>query len=251
MNTILIALVAVLGIAVIALSAALFHYGVHRPAQRNVTRARRILFPYVANALSSRALDAALRLAHAEDATLAADLPRTRPAASSARRLTATPIARSRSHCRRRSSTAQSSSACRSTPASSADAPTATRSGRQSPTSALTGSSSQRPLKAATASTPTPSRGCSTMPPARSSSCVPTRTSSSAPHALTAGDTAPSRLVTVMRTHPAPQPRTDTLRAPPRPRATASGTRASTPKSAPHGSGWRGAPTAAPTAKAS
>lgn len=70
MNTILIALVAVLGITVIALSAALFHYGVHRPAQRNVTRARRILFPYVANALSSRALDAALRLAHAEDATL-------------------------------------------------------------------------------------------------------------------------------------------------------------------------------------
>jgi nucleotide-binding universal stress UspA family protein len=70
MTTLLIAVIVVLCAAVLALSAALFHYGVHRPAQRNVTRARRILFPFVAQALSSRALDAALRLAHAEDATL-------------------------------------------------------------------------------------------------------------------------------------------------------------------------------------
>jgi nucleotide-binding universal stress UspA family protein len=70
MATILISLVAVLGIAVVALAAVLFHYRVQRPAQLDVTRARRILFPFVANALSSRALDAALRLAHAEDATL-------------------------------------------------------------------------------------------------------------------------------------------------------------------------------------
>ena len=70
MTTILISLVAVLGVAVLALSAVLFHYSVNRPAQRNVTRARRILFPFVPNALSSRALDAALRLAHAENATL-------------------------------------------------------------------------------------------------------------------------------------------------------------------------------------
>jgi nucleotide-binding universal stress UspA family protein len=69
-TTILISLVAVLGVTVVALSVVLFHYGVHRPARRNVTRARRILFPFTANALSSRALDAALRLAHAEDATL-------------------------------------------------------------------------------------------------------------------------------------------------------------------------------------
>jgi nucleotide-binding universal stress UspA family protein len=69
-TTVLIALVIVLGIAVVALAAALFNYGVHHPARRNETRARRILFPFVANALSSRALDAALRLAHAEDATL-------------------------------------------------------------------------------------------------------------------------------------------------------------------------------------
>jgi nucleotide-binding universal stress UspA family protein len=69
-TTVLIALIAVLGVAVVALSATLFHYSIQRPAHRNETRARRILFPFVANALSSRALDAALRLAHAEQATL-------------------------------------------------------------------------------------------------------------------------------------------------------------------------------------
>ena len=70
MTAILVALVVVLGMTVVALSAVLFHYNVHRPAQRNSTRARRILFPFVGGALSSRALDAALRLAHAEQATL-------------------------------------------------------------------------------------------------------------------------------------------------------------------------------------
>ena len=66
----LIALVAVLAVALVALSAVLFTDRVRRPARRNVTRARRILFPFVANALSARTLDAALRLANAEDATL-------------------------------------------------------------------------------------------------------------------------------------------------------------------------------------
>lgn len=40
------------------------------PATLTATGNRRILFPFMANALSSRALDAALRLADAEDATL-------------------------------------------------------------------------------------------------------------------------------------------------------------------------------------
>lgn len=70
MTTILIALVVAMGVALVVLSAVLFHYSVHRPARRDVTRARRILFPFVAYGLSARALDAALRLAHAEDATL-------------------------------------------------------------------------------------------------------------------------------------------------------------------------------------
>ena len=70
MTPVLIALVAVMAVALVALSAVLFTERVRRPARRNVTRARRILFPFVANALSARALDAALRLANAEDATL-------------------------------------------------------------------------------------------------------------------------------------------------------------------------------------
>lgn len=42
-----------------------------RPQQRRpAAGARRILFPFIGNALSQRALDAALRLARAEDATL-------------------------------------------------------------------------------------------------------------------------------------------------------------------------------------
>ena len=70
MTAVLIALVAVMAVALVALSSVLFTERVRRPARRNVTRARRILFPFVANALSARTLDAALRLANAEDATL-------------------------------------------------------------------------------------------------------------------------------------------------------------------------------------
>ncbi len=64
-----IALVLLLALALAAI--ALQHF---RPMARfsraPVTNARRILFPFVANAMSMRALDAALRLANAEDATL-------------------------------------------------------------------------------------------------------------------------------------------------------------------------------------
>jgi hypothetical protein len=45
-------------------------YARRRPLHPPAGGARRVLFPFVASALSSRALDAALRLASAEDATL-------------------------------------------------------------------------------------------------------------------------------------------------------------------------------------
>ena len=70
MNIALIVLVAALAVALATLAA--IHFG--KPARRSstapATRSRRILFPFMANALSSRALDAALRLSVAEDATL-------------------------------------------------------------------------------------------------------------------------------------------------------------------------------------
>ncbi len=71
MTVILIVLVVVLALALVALAAEHFRYRVRRPVRVPATGAtRRILFPYVAYALSSRALDAALRLANVEDATL-------------------------------------------------------------------------------------------------------------------------------------------------------------------------------------
>jgi hypothetical protein len=70
MTAVLIVLVAALALALVALAAIHFR----RPATRSAAvpgpRARRILFPFMANALSSRALDAALRLSNAEGATL-------------------------------------------------------------------------------------------------------------------------------------------------------------------------------------
>lgn len=70
MTLILILLVVVLAVGLAVLSATHLSYRVRRPSKVPVTGPRRILFPFVANALSSRALDAALRLASAEDATL-------------------------------------------------------------------------------------------------------------------------------------------------------------------------------------
>jgi len=71
MTVLLIALIVVLAVALAALAAR--HHQTSngrgkRPPGDGPTR--RILFPFVANALSRRALDAALRLARAEDATL-------------------------------------------------------------------------------------------------------------------------------------------------------------------------------------
>ena len=71
MTVVLVVIIAVLAAALAAL--AVYHLGSLRgrpaaAAPRPGTR--RILFPFVASALSQRALDAALRLARAEDATL-------------------------------------------------------------------------------------------------------------------------------------------------------------------------------------
>ena len=70
MMIVLIAVIAILVLAVAALVAARVHDRIRRPAPTGAASARRILFPFVAGALSQRALDAALRLAAAEHATL-------------------------------------------------------------------------------------------------------------------------------------------------------------------------------------
>jgi hypothetical protein len=70
MTIVLIVLVALLVPALAVLGATHLRYRIRRPSTVPVTGTRRILFPFVANALSSRALDAALRLARAETATL-------------------------------------------------------------------------------------------------------------------------------------------------------------------------------------
>lgn len=70
MTAILIVLVAALALALAGLSALHLRYRVRRPSRVPVTDTRRILFPFLATGLSQRALDAALRLANAEDAAL-------------------------------------------------------------------------------------------------------------------------------------------------------------------------------------
>lgn len=70
MTVVLIVLVVALAGALIALAVIHFRGPARPPASAPATRTRRILFPFMANALSSRALDAALRLSRAEDATL-------------------------------------------------------------------------------------------------------------------------------------------------------------------------------------
>jgi Universal stress protein family len=67
---VLIVLIVVLATALAVLAAVHFDFLGRRPARVPARGARRILFPFVASALSPRALDAALRLARAEDATL-------------------------------------------------------------------------------------------------------------------------------------------------------------------------------------
>jgi Universal stress protein family len=70
MTVVLIAVIVILAVAVIALVTAVVRDRMRRSAPVRASGARRILFPFVAGALSQRALDAALRLAAAEGATL-------------------------------------------------------------------------------------------------------------------------------------------------------------------------------------
>ena len=70
MTALSIALVVVLAVTLATLAAVHFGHRTRRRSPVPVTGTRRILFPFIAYALSARALDAALRLARAEDATL-------------------------------------------------------------------------------------------------------------------------------------------------------------------------------------
>jgi nucleotide-binding universal stress UspA family protein len=70
MTIVLMAVIAILVVVVAALAAGWVRDRVRRPASVRATSSRRILVPFVAGALSQRALDAALRLAAAENATL-------------------------------------------------------------------------------------------------------------------------------------------------------------------------------------
>jgi nucleotide-binding universal stress UspA family protein len=69
-NVVLIAVIVILAVAVGALVWARSHDRGGRRAPVKATSSRRILFPFVSGALSQQALDAALRLAAAEGATL-------------------------------------------------------------------------------------------------------------------------------------------------------------------------------------
>lgn len=70
MTDVLIVVVVILAVAVTALAGARVWDRLRRPTPVQATSSRRILFPFVAGALSQRALDAALRLARIEGATL-------------------------------------------------------------------------------------------------------------------------------------------------------------------------------------
>jgi hypothetical protein len=70
MTDVLIVVIVILAVAVAALVIPRLRRRTRRAAVLPATSSRRILFPFVANALSPRALDAALRLSAAEGATL-------------------------------------------------------------------------------------------------------------------------------------------------------------------------------------
>lgn len=70
MTSVLIVVVVILAVGVVALVGARVRDRLRRSAPVQATSSRRILFPFVAGALSQRALDAALRLAKIEGATL-------------------------------------------------------------------------------------------------------------------------------------------------------------------------------------
>lgn len=70
MTAVLLVVAILLALSLAGLGTVHFTYRRKRPGRLPTVGARRILFPFVANALSERALDASLRLARAEGATL-------------------------------------------------------------------------------------------------------------------------------------------------------------------------------------
>ena len=70
MTAVLIVVIVILAVAVVALGLWRILDRTRQPAPSAAASTRRILFPFVAQALSQRALNAALRLARAEGATL-------------------------------------------------------------------------------------------------------------------------------------------------------------------------------------
>ena len=70
MTVALLVVVILLALSLTGLGATHLRYRRHPAKQLPAAGGRRILFPFIANALSPRALDASLRLARAEDATL-------------------------------------------------------------------------------------------------------------------------------------------------------------------------------------
>jgi len=69
-TAVLLVIAIALALSLAGLAAVHLNYRLRRSKRLPTVGARRILFPFVANALSQRALDASLRLARAEDATL-------------------------------------------------------------------------------------------------------------------------------------------------------------------------------------
>jgi hypothetical protein len=69
-TAVLLIIIGVLTISLATLTVMYLRYRRRRPSRLPASGARRIMFPFVANALSQPVLDASLRLASAEDATL-------------------------------------------------------------------------------------------------------------------------------------------------------------------------------------
>ena len=144
---------------------------------------RRILFPFVAEALSADALDCALRLAAAEHATL---VPTFLARVSLTLPLQAA-LPQQGTICLGLQETIEQRATSVGSPltaVSNAAAPTDTPYAKPSPKNASTGSSSPPPTPTAPVSPPPTSAGSSTTPPARSSSSDPRPTHRSPLHAL-------------------------------------------------------------------
>ena len=162
---------------------------------------QRILFPFVAEGLSVDALDCALRLAAAEDATLVpaflARVSLTLPLQAALPRQGAISLGLQEAIEQR----AGVCSGSPSKPGSNAAGPTGTRCEKRSPTSGTTRSSSPPPTPTARASPPPMPAGCSTTFPGRSSSSDPTPRDTSHHHVHSARQN-PSRalLPTAKRT---------------------------------------------------